>query len=40
MVKSKDASPRTKYSEVQNEIKSPEKWINGESTGFMGSQLL
>lgn len=34
MVKPKDGSPRTKYSDVQNEIKPCERGITGKSFGF------
>lgn len=41
MVKPKDGSPRTKYSQGQNEIKPSAKGINGNSAGLSGgSQLL
>lgn len=34
MVKPKDGSPRTKHSDVQNEIKPCERGITGKSFGF------
>lgn len=36
MVKPKDGSPRTKYSQGQNEIKPSAKGINGNSAGLSG----
>lgn len=33
-VKPKDGSPRTKYSDVQNEIKSSEIGMNGKAGGL------